>query len=55
VFEDKSLADQAVMAVEKVIHQDDIGIVSDKAATEMGHIQEVEKTAGDSTARKVNV
>jgi hypothetical protein len=41
VFEDKALADQAVVAVEKVVHHEDMEPVSKGA--EVGHAEIVEQ------------
>lgn len=51
MFEDKNLADQAVMAVEKVVHHEDMGA----KAIELGEVQQVEKASGNVAAHSVNV
>jgi hypothetical protein len=52
VFEDKALADKAVVAVEKVVHHEDMdGDIIESKRAEVGHAEVVEspgeKNAGD--------
>lgn len=49
VFEDKNLADQAVMAVEKAVHHEDMGA----KAIELGEVQQVEKASSNVAAHNV--
>ncbi|KAK1252108.1 hypothetical protein MKX08_003295 [Trichoderma sp. CBMAI-0020] len=51
LFEDKTLADRAVMAVEKAVHHEDMGA----KAIELGEVQQVEKASGNVAAHSVNV
>jgi hypothetical protein len=51
VFEDKNLADQAVMAVEKAVHHEDM----DAKAVELGEVQQVEKASSNVAAHSVNL
>lgn len=51
LFEDKTLADQAVMAVEKAVHHEDMGA----KAIELGEVQQIEKTASNVAAHSVKV
>lgn len=51
MFEDKTLADQAVMAVEKAVHHEDMGA----KAIELGEVQQVEKTASNVATHSVKV
>ncbi len=44
MFEDKALADQAVVAVEKVVHHEDMDpVVLDPKNIEVGHAEVVEQ------------
>lgn len=52
MFEDKTLADQAVMAVEKAVHHEDM---DGAKAIELGEVQQIEKTASNVAAHSVNV
>lgn len=51
LFEDKTLADQAVMAVEKAVHHEDMGA----KAIELGEVQQVEKASSNVAAHSVKV
>jgi hypothetical protein len=51
VFEDKVLADEAVVAVEKAVHHEDMGTLSTKPdAVEVGQVELIETTSKDANA-----
>lgn len=51
MFEDKTLADQAVIAVEKAVHHEDMDIKT----VELSEVQQVEKTTSNSVTQRTNV
>jgi hypothetical protein len=56
VFEDKALADQAVVAVEKVVHHEDMGAITGKSkAAEAGQVEIVEAVPSSLDAPKSKV
>jgi hypothetical protein len=54
VFEDKALADQAVVAVEKVVHHEDMNALTGKLKPiEAEQVELVEKTSDKEPTSKV--
>ncbi|KAM0251880.1 hypothetical protein ACHAQJ_007993 [Trichoderma viride] len=51
LFEDKALADQAVIAVEKAVHHEDMSV----KAVELGEVQQVEKASSNVVTQRTNV
>lgn len=49
VFEDKALADEAVVAVEKAVHHEDMGITTvHPKSTEVAQVDLIEATSKDA-------
>ena len=54
MFEDKALADQAIVAVEKAVHHEDMNALTGKPKPiEFGQVELVEGTSGNEPTNKV--